>query len=239
MKRYFNQTSQNLTKKDIENFSCFFYDERNGLPATVFALFPLALKRHCVQVGTVAGLIALQVPDNYIPEDMSCNEYANAVRYGSLYHDIGAFLVYNQKSMYPSAGARFLREQISERKIPAVSRRIILETVRHCGEKYNGQGYPDRFSGEDIPLHAGICSIANIIDETISAHHSFFTDPFEKAKKIILKDKKGEFSPQVLNCFLSSYSNIVYLYQCWQKVPPFWTNRNIRPLERNIEQEIG
>ena len=239
MKRYLNRQDRKLNPKDIENLSCFFYDEKNGLPATVFSLFPLSFKRHCVQVGTVAGLIALQVPEECLPQSMTLDEYANAVRYGSLYHDIGAFLVYNQESMYPSAGARFLREQISERKIPAESRRIILETVLHYGERHDGQGYPDRLSGGDIPLHAAICAISNAIDETVSANHSLFYDPFEKLKDTILKDKNTKFSQQALECFLSSYSNILYLYRCWREAPPFWNNRNIKPLERPMSQAIG
>ena len=238
MKEHFNN-KQKFSKKDIENLSCFFYDEKNGLLATAFAHFPLPLKRHCVQVGTAAGLMAMQAPESAVPEGMTRGEYANAVRYGSLYHDIGAYLVYNQSKMYPTAGARFLSEQISEFEVTPVERRVILETVRYCGERNNGKGYPDKLAGEQIPLHAGICAIADAVDEVIAESCGLFVNLFAKAENLVFKNKKSEFSPQATACFIAAYSDIVYIYQSWKEAPPFWNNSDIKPLCRPIQKAIG
>jgi len=234
-----NKPKHYLTQKDIENLSCFFCLDSQGLLATVFSNFPLPLKRHCVQVGAAAGRMALHVPDSAIPNGMTREEYANAVRYGSLYHNIGAYLVYNQKVMYPTAGARFLKEQMSERKVNPAARKVILETVRNYGERYDGKGYPDKLSADNIPLHAQICAIANQADKTIPTRRGFLTNPIAETKRIIIQSKGRAFSPVAVNCFMAAYGDIEHLYKCWRKTPPFWKNTDIKPLNLPITAVIG
>jgi len=228
-----------FSKKDIENLTWFIYDESRGLVASAFFQLPLPLKRHCVQVGTIAGLMALHAPNSEIPVDMSREDYANAVRYGSLYHDIGAYLVYNQSGMYPDAGVRFLREQLDEVKIDPVPRQIILETVQSCGERYDGQGYPDKLAGDNIPFHAGICAIANDIDGMIVGRHGFLINAVADAKKYVIENKGTAFFPAAVGCFMEAYAEIAQVYSQWRKNPPFWKNNDIKPLEKHINRSIG
>ena len=231
-----------LTKRDIQNLSCFFYNESNGLLATAFFNLPLNLKRHSVQVGVTAGQMAMHAPGKAIPVGMSREEYANAVRYGCLYHDIGAFLVYNQRRLYPAAGERFLREQLGEDRVNGAARRVILELVQCCGERYDGRGYPDRLEGEEIPLHAGICAIADWLDATVTDHQGMFKDVADiisESKSIITGNKGTAFSGEAVECFTSASAEIMRLYKHWQKTPPFWNNSDIKPLDKPIEKSIG
>jgi len=226
-----------LSKKDIENLTWFTYNESTGFLASAFSQFPLSLKRHCVQVGATAGLMANYAPESALPKEMSRDEYANAVRYGSLYHDIGAYLVYNQHGLYPDTGVRILREQLDETSLNPTVRRVILETVQYYGEQYNGQGYPDRLTGDKIPLHAGICAIANEIDNIISARYGFFIHAVGDAKKYINENKGTAFSPEAAGCFMDAHTGIAQLYSHWRKNPPFWKNRDINPLA--VDKSIG
>ena len=228
-----------LTKEDIQHLSCFFYNEFNGLLATAFFNFPLPLKRHCVQVGVTAGQMALHAPDSAIPERMTREEYANAVRYGCLYHDIGAYLVYNQREMYPNAGERFLREELSEDTINPAAKRVILEIVQFCGERYDGQGYPYKLAGDAIPLHAGICAVADEIDVIISERRGLFSTAAEEAKRFVSNNKGTAFCPGAVECFTAAYNDVDSLYRHWHKQPPLWDNRDIKPLDRPINQSIG
>jgi len=228
-----------LARKDIENLSCFYYIDSNSLLATAFSNFPLPLKRHCVQVGTVAGLMAKYVPSSAIPENMTLDAYANAVRYGSLYHDMGAYLAFNQRKMYPSAGERFLRKEIDTRDVSPAALKIMLETVRYCGERYDGSGYPDKLAGEDIPLHAEICAIANTIDECMSVWRGMVVPAAAETKLNIVHGRGIDFSPEAVECFTAAYADINLMYKRWRKVPPFWKNSDIKPLDRSIEQVIG
>lgn len=229
-----------LSKSDIQNLTCFFYNESRGLVATAFFNFPLSLKRHCVQCGVVAGQMALHVPDNAIPEAMTREEYANAVRYGCLYHDIGAYLVYNQHLLYPAAGERFLREQLgAETTLDPASLQVILEIVQFCCERYDGQGYPDKVSGNDIPLHAGICALANKVDEMISTRGWKYSSALAEATDFARSNTGSAFSPDAVGCFIAAQEDVTCLYQHWHKKPPFWDNSDIVPLNRSIDEPIG
>ena len=228
-----------LSKKDIQNLSCFFYNESNGLLATAFFNFPLPLKRHCVQVGVIAGRMALHAPQKAIPVGMTRDEYVNAVRYGCLYHDIGAYLVYNQRQLYPAAGERFLREQLGENTITPAARRVILELVQCCGERYDGHGYPDKLSGEAIPLHAGICAVADKIDRIISNRRGTFSAALTEAKTFVVANSGTAFSPDAAACFMAYCTEITRLYKKWQKTPPFWNSRALIPLNQPIDRPIG
>lgn len=229
-----------LRQKDIENLSCFFYNDSNSLLATAFFNLPLILKRHCVQVGAVAGLMARQAPDSMISsKDLTRDEYANAVRYGSLYHDIGAALVFNQRGMYPIAGSRFLEEEISKDQVDPAARQVIIETVHSFRERYDGQGGPDKLKGDEIPLHAGICAIANAIDKYMTSAPRLFVSSAFEVKNMVSQGSGREFPPAAAASFLAVDKDIEYLYQHWRQAPPFWKNDDIKPLDRPIDQEIG
>jgi len=229
----------NLTSKDIEDLSWFLYYDSKSLPAAVFSRFPLALKRHCVQVGAVAGLMARYAPDDMIPDGMTRDEYANAVRYGGIYHDIGAYLVYNQREMYPDAGERFLREEIRERHQNAAARKVILEAVRCCGERYDGKGYPDGVSGDRIPLHASLCAISDMVSDIAAKRRSLLLSSATIRAEQYIRTHSEMYAPAAIQCFMDARDGIQYLYDTWRKRPPIWFNSDIEPMAASIERTIG
>ena len=228
----------NLTSKDIENLNWFLYYDSKSLPAAVFSRFPLALKRHSVQVGAVAGLMAKYAPEDAVPEGMTRDEYANAVRYGGIYHDIGAYLVLNHREMYPDAGERFLREEFSGNQ-NAAARKVILESVRCCGERYDGKGYPDGVSGDRIPLHASLCAISDMVNDIAAKRRSYlFSSAAVKAEQYI-RTHSSMYTPAAIQCFMDARAGIQYLYDTWRKRPPVWFNSDIEPMAASIERTIG
>jgi len=228
-----------FTNKDIQNLTCFFYNESNGVLASVFFNLPLPLKRHCVQVAAAAGRMVVYAPESAVPSGMARDDYINAVRYGCLYHDIGAYLVYSQQKLYPAAGERFLREMLSEEVTDTAIRKVMLETVQFYGERYDGKGYPDKISGDRIPLHAGICSIADKIDSIITGRYGIFRNPVSEAKEFVSGNNGKAFLPGAAECFAKAVEDISRLYNYWRKNPPFWKNSDIKPLDKPIEQSIG
>lgn len=231
-----------LSKSDIQNLTCFIYNESNGLIASVFFQLPLNIKRHGVEVAIIAGLMAKYARGSAVPTGMTRDEYETAVRYGGLYHDIGAYLVYNQSQMYPATGERFLREQFSEGAL-SIAHGVILETVQFCGERYNGQGYPNKISGAEIPLHAGICAIADAVDVLLSCRmlpggNRRFQSHIAAAKACIQKNRGKAYSPDAVACFMAASPEIFRLYKHWRKHPPLWCNSDIRPLEKPIDRQF-
>ena len=230
-----------LSKKDIDNLSCFLYNESNGLLATAFFNFPLSLKRHSVQVGIIAGRMALHAPKTAIPTGVTEEEYAHAVCYGCLYHDIGAYLVYNQHKLYPAAGERFLREQLSrDEAISEPVRKIILELVAHSGERHDGGGYPNGIEGDKIPLHAGICAVADEVDNKITHQWSSnITKAVESAKKYIHDNQGAAFSHEAVECFKKAYEEIHEFYHNWKDSPPFWNNEDVKPMSKPHDEQFA
>ena len=71
-------------------------------------------------------------------------------------------------------------------------------------EKWNGKGYPDRISGEDIPLSARIMAVADVFDALVSRRS--YKDPFsfEQACDIIREGAGSHFDPKVAEAFLAA-----------------------------------
>ena len=69
-------------------------------------------------------------------------------------------------------------------------------------EKWNGSGYPDGLSGEEIPISGRIMAIADVYDALISKR--VYKPPFKhsKAVKIIKEGCNTHFDPDMVNAFL-------------------------------------
>lgn len=75
------------------------------------------------------------------------------------------------------------------------------EICRYHHERYDGKGYPDGLSGEEIPIAAQAVSIADVYDALVSerVYKAAYTEA--EAVQMILNGECGVFSPKVLNCF--------------------------------------
>ena len=73
---------------------------------------------------------------------------------------------------------------------------------RYHHERYDGEGYPDRLSGEEIPFEAQIVGLAEAFDEMISEHlykHAYSCD---EAYSRIIHGECGIFSSRLIGCFI-------------------------------------
>jgi diguanylate cyclase (GGDEF)-like protein len=100
---------------------------------------------------------------------------------GALFHDIGKIGIPASILSKPgplTADERLLIEthpELGERIIAPIDRlEEVRPIVRHCHERYDGDGYPDRRSGEEIPLESRIIFVCD-------AYHAMTTDrPYRK-----------------------------------------------------------
>ena len=78
----------------------------------------------------------------------------------------------------------------------------IIELIKYHHENYDGTGYPEGLSGEDIPLGSRIIAVADAFDAITS------TRPYRKAKTELfaveeIKQNAGrQFDPDVITAFL-------------------------------------
>ncbi len=75
-------------------------------------------------------------------------------------------------------------------------------------EKWDGSGYPNGLSGENIPLHGRIVAIADVFDALTSKRP--YKDAFsnEKAIEIMQEGRGKHFDPTILDLFLNSFGEI-------------------------------
>jgi len=69
-------------------------------------------------------------------------------------------------------------------------------------EKWDGSGYPEGLSGEDIPVSARIMAIADVYDALVSRRVYKAGMPHEKALDIIVESKGSHFDPDMVDAFL-------------------------------------
>ncbi len=73
--------------------------------------------------------------------------------------------------------------------------------VRHHHEKFDGSGYPDGLSGQQIPIVARIFAIADVFDALTSKRPYKEAMPFERAMAILRDGRGSHFDPDLLDAF--------------------------------------
>lgn len=78
------------------------------------------------------------------------------------------------------------------------------EICRWHHERYDGNGYPDKLCGDDIPIAAQIVSIAEAYNALVSDRVYRQAFSHEKAMKMITEGECGAFNPILVECLKQS-----------------------------------
>ncbi len=91
--------------------------------------------------------------------------------------------------------------------------KIAYEVARFHHEKYNGKGYPQGLTGEQIPLHARIMAVADVFDAVSQKRCYRDAMPLDQCFSIIEKGSGTDFDPQIAKIFLDSKEEVVRLME--------------------------
>lgn len=69
-------------------------------------------------------------------------------------------------------------------------------------EKWDGSGYPEGLSGDDIPISARLMAVADVYDALVSRRVYKEPIPHDKALEIMLEGKGRHFDPDMTDAFL-------------------------------------
>jgi putative nucleotidyltransferase with HDIG domain len=136
-------------------------------------------------------------------------EEIESLRYAAILHDIGkigvrGIILNNPNGLTASEYDEIKKHTLIGENIiqPIELLQSIRPLIRHHHEWYNGKGYPDGLSGENIPLGARILAVADACDAMESDR------PYRKAltKEVIIQElKQGsgtQFDPKLVEVFL-------------------------------------
>ena len=103
---------------------------------------------------------------------------------------------------HPQIGADALstaENQLGSSSFLRVAKEISL--THH--EKWDGSGYPNQLSGENIPLSGRLMALADVYDALITKRVYKPAFSHGKAKGIIIEGSASHFDPKVVEAFLA------------------------------------
>lgn len=83
-------------------------------------------------------------------------------------------------------------------------------------ERWDGSGYPAGLRGEQIPILARICSIADVFDALTSSRPYKQPWPFEDAVKFIYEQSGTQFDPAVVQAFRQALPEIARIRELYR-----------------------
>jgi diguanylate cyclase (GGDEF)-like protein/putative nucleotidyltransferase with HDIG domain len=135
----------------------------------------------------------------------------DALRTGALLHDIGKLAIPDHILNKPGS---LTPAELEKTKIHPEVGALILEkvgfnspvipTIRYHHEYWNGKGYPEGLSKEEIPLTARILAVADAFDTIRGARPYRPALSRDKARQIIQAESGSRFDPMILEAEIQS-----------------------------------
>jgi PAS domain S-box-containing protein len=166
----------------------------------------------------------LSTKDEFL--DIITPEFINKLQYASVIHDIGkvgikdSILLKNGKltteefdhiKTHPVIGAKVLK-QVYQSYPGNKYIEMGIEIAESHHEWFNGKGYPNQLSGNDIPLSAQILAVCDVYDALRSKRP--YKEPLDHdaSLKQIISEKGTHFNPLIVDAFVSCDEAIRDLY---------------------------
>jgi HD-GYP domain-containing protein (c-di-GMP phosphodiesterase class II) len=140
---------------------------------------------------------------------MSSSENAE-MEFGFLLHDIGKVAIPDAILFKP--GPLTDEEQALMRRHPLIGAQIVhgidfvggaVDVVRCHHERWDGQGYPDGLTAEQIPVAARVFAVADAFDAMTTKRPYRPASSCSAAREIITRQAGAQFDPGVVNAFNS------------------------------------
>lgn len=137
-------------------------------------------------------------------------EDIKAITWGAYVHDIGKITIPDSILLKPDKLTpeefEIVKEHVNRgvdiiKGIHGLSP-ITINVVKYHHERWDGSGYPEGLSGEDIPLEARIFAVVDVFDALISRRPYKEPWPLEKAIEEIKRGSAKLFDPSVVDAFL-------------------------------------
>lgn len=164
---------------------------------------------HVKRVGAYAYLLALA----YGVDERE----ADLLRLASPMHDVGKIGVADNILKKPGRLDDDERAEMNKHanmgsEIIGIQNSEVLKyasiIAREHHEKWNGKGYPNGTSGEDIHLFSRIVAIADVFDALTSERPYKEPWPIEKAVNLLSEEKGLHFDPKLIELFIENLDEV-------------------------------
>lgn len=121
--------------------------------------------------------------------------------------------------LHPAIGGDVLRrceEQLNASGHSLFQMGIDIAEGHH--EKWNGEGYPHGWKGQEIPLSARIVAVADVFDALTSKRPYKDAWPVEKAVQVLKTDAGSHFDPDVVAAFELAMPAVLDIYEAHKHV---------------------
>jgi len=209
-----NQHLEELVKKKVAEIS-------NSQLTTIFALAKLAEARddntgnHIEHTRIYCKALAQELQKYPRFQSIVNDTFVENIYYASPLHDIGKVGIPDNILLKPG---KLTQDEFEKMKAHTVVGANTLNIVhnqypkntflnmgiaitRSHHEKWDGNGYPDNLSGEDIPLAARIMAVADVYDALRSKRPYKPAFTHEKSCEIILGESGRHFDPAIIDAF--------------------------------------
>lgn len=191
----------------------------------LYSMIPRETREHMERVGKYSEVLFRALYDDnpqLIEEEFGENFLAFSEEVFR-YHDIGRFFIpisiLNKVEKLTDEEFQLIKdhainaipavESIYKKPYPCDVMKQLLNIAVYHHERWDGGGYPKRLKGNEIPLGARICAIADTFDGITS------WKPYKKkqttkdeAVLIITKESEKQFDPHLVDIFRSCIINI-------------------------------
>ena len=188
-----------------DNLEKAYIDSIEILRHTVEAKDPYT-KGHSDRVSEYAVLLGkkLNLP----------NEDIEKLKIGGLFHDIGKIGI--PDSILLKESKLTDEEYIKIKEHPVIGYNIlenadmfknILDIIKYHHERFDGNGYPEKLAGTNIPYLARITSVVDSFDAMTSKRSYRDSLPMDVVKSEILQNLGSQFDPEIGIAFLDILDN--------------------------------
>lgn len=175
------------------------------------------VKRICGLTRILMSRVSDMYPEYHLPE----REIDEIVR-ASILHDVGKISIpdkiLNKPGRLTAEEFEVMKQHTTKgceilQKIPDIMDEGIYNysysICRSHHERWDGKGYPDGLSGDDIPIWAQVVSVADVYDALTAERVYKKAFSHETAVNMIFNGECGTFNPKVLKAFEESLDEIM------------------------------
>ena len=187
--------------------------------AVIFGLAHLAESRHestgehLARIGRYVELLATEMASHNPELDEAM---VHTIVVASSLHDIGKVAIPDSVLLKPGRLTPRQRAVMREHTtvggdcLEAIRRRLgnddflnVACQIAHCHhERWNGEGYPQGLSGDEIPLSARIVAVADVYDALTTERVYKHAMTHAQARSLIVRGSGRQFDPMVVEAFL-------------------------------------